>query len=400
MSQQHIPNQTVFSNTTYSTQYLDLSSKENIPSLQNCTVQGAAEALLTMFNNQCFHSTILTEDDVYCTNTSNSVPPFPVVSVSHNVECSPGAESADPLHSGGSARSQLCFPMPDVLLTTTSYEENVGTLNISEQPYEQTRPQSDEEDEFDAAVKANAQIVVPQHQHETTAGMRNFDSTVLEQQQAPFYEGLEFPNTSLKELRVILKNYGHHNNIKVNILGGSVGNKLGVACAYSGFSKKHKGETNNKKKVSGDSPTDSNFPSFNLLKAKKQRRSASVKSDCPWRIRATYDGATNTSKLTIVRLQHNHPVSKQSYKLEHARSGRHIKLSQPLASTLLTLYHTGAKPSGIKKILKQYGVILHGEPCKPQFLINLRMKLQSISKDIYKWADANIYVEDYQLWRH
>ena len=125
--------------------------------------------------------------------------------------------------------------------------------------------------------------MVPQQQHGTTAGMGNFDPIVVEQQQTPFYEGLEFPNTS-KELRVILKN--NDNNIKVNILCGSVGNKLGVACAYSGLSKNIKAKPTIKKKVSADTPNDSTLPSLNLFKAKKfkQHCSASVKSDCSWRI--------------------------------------------------------------------------------------------------------------------
>ena len=63
--------------------------------------------------------------------------------------------------------------MPD-FLSRTGHEENVDTLTISDQPCEQTRPQSDDEDEFDAAVKANSQIVVPQQQHGTTAGMGIF----------------------------------------------------------------------------------------------------------------------------------------------------------------------------------------------------------------------------------
>ena len=68
---------------------LYISSKENIGFLQNSNVEGAAQTLISMFNNQCFQSTFLMADNVASKNGPSPVSPLPLSSSSFEHQQTP-----------------------------------------------------------------------------------------------------------------------------------------------------------------------------------------------------------------------------------------------------------------------------------------------------------------------
>ena len=126
------------------------------------------------------------------------------------------------------------------------------------------------------------------------------------------------------------------------------------------------------------------------------RKSSSLKVDCAWEVTVKFDplaGDCYVKKLVDEHTNGCNPSPVQ-HAAVRARTGQtYLNIPLALAVTLRVLFQSRTKPSAIRDLLREHKSVPDTEPIFAQSLINLKLKLFNLGKDLDKWESTNFAAE-------
>ena len=122
------------------------------------------------------------------------------------------------------------------------------------------------------------------------------------------------------------------------------------------------------------------------------RKTSSLKVDCNWEVVIKMDpeaGHCFVKKLVDIHTNGCDPSPMQNAAVRARKGQTMISIPLPLAVTLRVLFNSRTKPSAIRDLLREHHAVPDSEPVYAQQLINLKMKLFKMGKDLNNWEASN-----------